>query len=368
MQTLKNLDNQTILKNVNQLISCERSCTAKLIAHLAEIDRRSLYLELGFKSLFEYCQKELMLDESQCWLRIQVARKCQAFPKLLEELMHGRISMTVCGRIAPHLTPENCMTMILETAGMTRSQVEEYLVKIKPRDVKKTSLRKAVSSKAVESTVLFQPRESGTKETVMKPVEKRAHIEAANEDRYNLSLSITKDMKEKLDRLAEVLGKDSVKACAEELLDFALEAALDKRDPRRKAERVEKRQRMKKETDAQRVQNPLGMTKQRDAQQLSNTLCMTKGKRELRSRYIPASTTRQVLKRAGYRCQYHSSTGRRCSQTKHLQIDHIAAFGKGGDHSSENLQVLCRSHNLAKAKEEYGEAWIRSKITNRSLG
>ena len=61
---LEHLSDQDILANVDKLIQTERTCAAKLIAHLAEVGRRSLHLTLGYRSMFEYCQKVLLLDES----------------------------------------------------------------------------------------------------------------------------------------------------------------------------------------------------------------------------------------------------------------------------------------------------------------
>jgi 5-methylcytosine-specific restriction endonuclease McrA len=60
-----------------------------------------------------------------------------------------------------------------------------------------------------------------------------------------------------------------------------------------------------------------------------------------RSRHIPAHVKRIVIARA--RMCVH------CGATDDLTIDHIHPFSRGGDHSLENLQILCRSCNCAKS-------------------
>src|SRR5690606_12481315 len=88
----------------------------------------------------------------------------------------------------------------------------------------------------------------------------------------------------------------------------------------------------------------------------ANHLAVKKEKIE-RSRYISAPKERFVLKRSDHRCEW-TADGRRCSATSLLQIDHIVCFAKGGGADPSNLQVLCRAHNLLKARIEFGDAKI----------
>jgi 5-methylcytosine-specific restriction endonuclease McrA len=72
--------------------------------------------------------------------------------------------------------------------------------------------------------------------------------------------------------------------------------------------------------------------------------------------YISVFVRRQLLHRTGSRCAYISvMTGRRCNETKNLQVEHIVPFGKGGSSDLENLTLLCPQHNLLRAIEAYGQ-------------
>jgi hypothetical protein len=50
------LSDDDLIAQVKALARCEREATACLIAHLAELDARRLYLPAGFSSLFTYCR------------------------------------------------------------------------------------------------------------------------------------------------------------------------------------------------------------------------------------------------------------------------------------------------------------------------
>jgi hypothetical protein len=75
-----------------------------------------------------------------------------------------------------------------------------------------------------------------------------------------------------------------------------------------------------------------------------------------KSRHIPAAVKRAVHERDGGRCTYRDTRGRRCTRRHDLEFHHEGTpFGRGGGHSPEDVRLMCRSHNLLRAEEEYGE-------------
>src|SRR5512143_270488 len=56
----------------------EKSATADLLAHLAEVDARGLYLLAAYTSMYAYCVRELNLSEDAAYKRIQAARRVPA--------------------------------------------------------------------------------------------------------------------------------------------------------------------------------------------------------------------------------------------------------------------------------------------------
>jgi hypothetical protein len=77
------------------------------------------------------------------------------------------------------------------------------------------------------------------------------------------------------------------------------------------------------------------------------------------SRRIPAAVRRAVCARDGGRCRFVDEQGRRCSERHGLEFHHRRPYGMGGDHSLENISLLCPAHNRYLAELDYGQAAIK---------
>ena len=77
------LSNRDLLAQLKRLAQSERDATAALIAALAEVDARRLYLGEGCSSLFTYCTQVLHLSEHAAYGRIEAARAARNHPMVL---------------------------------------------------------------------------------------------------------------------------------------------------------------------------------------------------------------------------------------------------------------------------------------------
>src|ERR1041385_6447405 len=68
---MKHLSPEELLARTKNLVPEERKATVALIEHLAEINRRMLYTDLGYASLWEFATRELGLSEGAAQRRIQ---------------------------------------------------------------------------------------------------------------------------------------------------------------------------------------------------------------------------------------------------------------------------------------------------------
>jgi hypothetical protein len=141
------LSDVALVAEVTRLARCEREATARLIAHLAELDARQLYLPAGFSSLFVYCTEVLHLSEHGTYNRIEAARVTRKFPVLLGKLADGALNLTTVRLLAPHLTGENVDELLAEAAGRSKRQVEELVVRRFPRPEAQPSVRKLPAAK-----------------------------------------------------------------------------------------------------------------------------------------------------------------------------------------------------------------------------
>ena len=79
------------------------------------------------------------------------------------------------------------------------------------------------------------------------------------------------------------------------------------------------------------------------------------------SRYIQRAVRDGVHLRDGGQCTYHSSTGKRCSCTSGLEVDHITPFAFTADNSAANLRLRCRAHNQLEAEQVFGVSLMKAK-------
>ncbi len=134
-----------------------------------------------------------------------------------------------------------------------------------------------------------------------------------------------------------------------EIIEKALDLALEKKDPKQKLERRKKREAARSKT---RLDEAAG-AKKREAPRREG---------HQRARCIRSSVRERLLERADYPCEFRGPSGVRSTARTRLEVDHIEPVGKGGSCDEENLRVLCRGHNLLCAEREFGEKFMRAKI------
>src|SRR5260221_3743206 len=125
--SLAHLSDQALLHGLAALIDKERATTAALVAHLAEVDSRKLYLPAAYPSMHAYCLGELHLSEDAAFRRIRAARTARRFPVLFTALAEGRLHLTAVVLLTPQLTDENVDEWVALATHQTRSRIQELL-------------------------------------------------------------------------------------------------------------------------------------------------------------------------------------------------------------------------------------------------
>jgi hypothetical protein len=82
MKNLKSLSNEVLLQNTQALVAEERKLTTQVLWHLNEIQRRRLYAEHGYGSLFEYTVQCLGYSEAAAGRRIAAMRLLVEVPEI----------------------------------------------------------------------------------------------------------------------------------------------------------------------------------------------------------------------------------------------------------------------------------------------
>ena len=154
---------------------------------------------------------------------------------------------------------------------------------------------------------------------------KPALVEPLAPARYKVQFTADAGLQAKLERLKSLRPGSDLAALIEEAVTEKLERLESKRFGKTKAPRKKLEQ-----TDT----SPL-------------------------SRYIPAPVKREVSDRDENQCTYVNAHGRRCDERGNLQFHHDDPFARGGNHSPENIQLMCPAHNAYLAECDYGKEMMK---------
>ena len=126
-RSLASLTDEQLLLKVRALAALEREATAQLIASLAKLDARRLYLAEGFSSLFSDCTETLDLSEHAAYNRIEVARAARKWPLILQMIADGAITLTVVRLLVPSLTDDNHRQLLDAAMHRSKREVEQMI-------------------------------------------------------------------------------------------------------------------------------------------------------------------------------------------------------------------------------------------------
>ncbi len=203
------------------------------------------------------------------------------------------------GLRAPGFTRCNVATskkLLLECAGKTKREVEVYLVAVKPKPAFAPLIRRQPScppeSKPARPSAEAEPR----------PSKSSRILEPARPQSFNFRFSADRAFKEKFERVAVVLGVDNAQIHMAELLEQALDMALEKKDPKRKlARRLAKERTRRASAEKSR---PGKISEKDDARPTE--------RKSAQPRYIPSEVLERVFARGEYQCKFVAKDGTRC--------------------------------------------------------
>ena len=132
-RSLTHVPDAVLLHDLITHCRTHRSTTAVILAHLAEVDARRLYVAQGYPSMFLYCVHELRFSEDAAFKRIRAARAAREFPVIFEAVAEGRLHLAAVVTLRPFLTKENAEELLASAAGKTRSELELLLAERFPR-------------------------------------------------------------------------------------------------------------------------------------------------------------------------------------------------------------------------------------------
>ena len=282
---------EALLDQVTKLVGSHRVLTAKLVAHLAEIEARRLHLLAGFSSMFDFCTKSLHLGEGEAFRRILAARLGRRFPVVYRLLASGAVTLSTLEHLREWLTAENHEELFAAVANKSKLEVQALLAARFPRPDKPSRIR-------------------------------RSTIEPHSESRFAIEFTASAVLREKLERCRDLLSHANPSRDLGVVIERAVDLLLEDLEKRRLA----------------RVRRP---GRARNAPQG-------------RPSGITNAARRAVFERDGMQCTYVAADGRRCDARAFLELDHVEPRALGGSNEARNLRVRCRAHNQLWAEQCFG--------------
>jgi hypothetical protein len=359
------LSDNDLLRRLAHEVHRGRRAEADVAALIAEVDARRLYAREACSSMFAYCTQVLHLAEHEAYLRIAVARASREHPVLLDMLRDGRLHLASIAKLAPHLTLENREAVLRRAVHRSKLQVEELVAELIPRPdvppvVRRLPVRVGTTRPSPPPSVAAAPvdtpaapgpdlgqqvapelgpdRAEGRGEDgppnppatpARWPVNSPAHrpsLEPLAPARYRVQFTASAELREKLVRLQDLMRATVPDGDLGRIIGEAVAEKLERLEAKRFARTSAPRKSL---ADADTTPS---------------------------SRHVPAPVRRAVHQRDGGRCTYRDAKGRRCTARDRLEFHHHrTSYGRGGDHSVENVRLMCRTHNQALAEQEYGK-------------
>jgi hypothetical protein len=375
-QDLAALSDARLLRGLLDLLGQTRRVEADLIAHIAEVDARKLYLREASPSMFAWCVERLHLSEQEAYLRITVARASREHPMLLAMLRDGRLHLSGIALLARHLTPENRDDILRRAAGKAHRQLKELAAELEPKPDAPAKIRKLPARRGVLTPA--DASELGTYRVPSPANGAEAARTAASEVESSFRSAAESDADSAISERSSPVGTGSVAARPQVTAPSSspqppkiepLAPARYKVQFTADAEFRNELERLRALTRTAVPDGDLGkvirlaVTRELarlEAKRFAKTKSPRKrlGQTDTRphSRHIPAAVRRFVQKRDGGRCTYRDRWGRRCTKKHDLEFHHKGAFGRGGDHSPENVALMCR---LCRAQRPSGGTGLR---------
>ena len=298
--TLTHLSDEDLITSLKSVCFEQRRLLGRLLLHLIEVDIRRLDRRSACSSMFDFCTRRLGMSESEACRRIAAAKLVKEFPCLLEYLENGDINLTALLLLRDHFTTNNVHDVVAAVRGKSKREVLELIAARAPKPDVLPTITPLPPTPAVSPSPAQETPPAG--------------LEPLAPTRHRLELTVSDEIRAKLERARDLMSHTLSHGNLEAVLDKALDALLAKLEKDRPGDG------------------------------------------------IPADVRRAVFARDGEQCTFCDAHGERCQERRWLELDHIVPKAREGASDLQNLRVVCRAHNRLYAEQAFGREHVARRI------
>jgi 5-methylcytosine-specific restriction endonuclease McrA len=375
---------------------------SELIDILSEMEESRGYLEFEVTSIYAYAAEVLKLSEDISYNLIAIARKSREVPALKEAIRSGTTTASKARKVISVITEENQDTWLNLLAEAPARKIEKEVARVNPKaatpevmkytSADRLSLHLGVSEnlaekiKRLQDLVAQKTSSTATIEDALEaaineylerhdPVRKaeriiarrkkmknseqttkstneimeskgREHHPNIESGQYALNLS-TANTNAKVDRLMS--GKATLNNAPDglPLTNSKLASHATSMGPSKSEFAIQATSLRQKKSDSSiDLANSPRAKSVPETNATSVTLSKTSVTgRNSRQQTIPSKIKHQVHLRDGFQCTQVTSNGKRCTNSRYLDLHHIVPVAFGGRDVPENLVTLCWQHH-----------------------
>jgi hypothetical protein len=137
-------DARTFTLRLASLLSRERAALGEFLVALASFDEHRLWVDLGYRSLFDFLHRELRLSKGAAFYRNTAAVLVQRFPEIVDPLRDGRLCLMTVAEVARVLDPGNVADVLPRFFGLSKREAQALVATLLPQEA--PPLREVVTS------------------------------------------------------------------------------------------------------------------------------------------------------------------------------------------------------------------------------
>lgn len=313
---LNYFSNVKLDEKIKSLAASERELLKEILLTIKEIDRRKLFLDYGFSSLFEYLVKSVGYSEGSAQRRIDGSRLLRDIPEIAKDIESGAIKLSQISLV---------------------QQAARQVLKVQSRKVhlsEKSQLIKQLANKSHSQS----QKEIAEFFNIQPEINTVKKVQADESIRYQITIS--KELYEKVKRAQSLLSHSLE---SEDLVTY-IEYVTDKVIKQKTTANLAVKPKLNEPKPGVAVKPKLNDSNpdmMKPLSPITATLVAEPVRQKIR---------KQILGQKAY-CQFQDSRSKNiCGSTWKLQVDHLQPRWAGGSNDPDNLQILCASHNLHRYK------------------
>lgn len=383
---LKNFSNHELVQRFEKLVRTERKITHLVLCHIAEIEDRQIYAEIGFDGMYTYLTRGLGYSEGSAYRRLQSARLLKKLPQVAEKIATGALNLTQLTQV------QKCLKEDLRSGKrVSEAKTQEILESLEYKNSFETQKTLAVQFNQpiqVQENLKPQADESVRIEVTLSKEQFQELETARNLLSHTcpegswadvLAMLAKKFNQKKLGKSPDVVsavtagsGSDSDSRSTSRNSNNIYSFSKNKKSNKSNKSNSKNINRNNNGSNIQHYAKDHGTSDDENSgngNRSSNIASKSNAGKKTRinsvistppviaagfsrrRKYISLHKKRALLHKAHHCCEYVDPLSqKRCQSKFHLEIDHIRPMALGGCDDFNNLRILCRTHNGLAAR------------------